>query len=71
MDVIAKYQDPSLSALLFKYACSGELCFKKGSMVIMYSQHVPSRFRLLIYSFPRQKHRCLIGGCAAVYAVAV
>lgn len=61
LDVVAKYQDPGLSVTIFKYACSTELCFKKDSTIIMYSQQVPSR-RLLIYSFPEQKHLCLIGG---------
>lgn len=61
LDVLAKYQDAGLSVTIFKYARSTELCFKKDSMIIMYSQHVPSR-RLLIYSFPKQKHLCLIGG---------
>lgn len=48
---------------------------KKGSVVIMYSQHAPAWFHLLPCSFPEQRHRCccLIGGrgCAAVRAVAL
>lgn len=52
MGVIVKCQDPGLLDIVFKYAHSGELCFKKDSTVIMYSQHVLPGFICLYIASP-------------------